>query len=140
MHEVEFARQLRQRQTDAERRLWSRLRNRGAGVKFRRQVPIAGYFADFLSEEAMLIVELDGSQHADERFEHDRERTKALEAEGYTVMRFWNREALADSEAVVASIGTMIDHSARRRAPHPKSKISTSPKGEVGLRPNGAAP
>ena len=130
--EIEFARRLRREQTDAERKLWSRLRNRGAGVKFRRQVPVGGYFADFLCEEAMLIVEVDGSQHADERYEYDRKRTSVLEAEGFAVMRFWNSEVLSDVDGALASIGRMIDHLGRRHAPHPKSKISTSPEGEVG--------
>lgn len=132
MGEVDFARNLRRNQTEAEGRLWSRLRNRGVGVKFKRQVPIVGYFADFLSEEAMLIVEVDGSQHAEERFEYDRKRTARLETEGFTVMRFWNGEVLARTDEVVEAIGTTIATSSAERAPHPKSKISTSPKGEVG--------
>jgi very-short-patch-repair endonuclease len=129
--EVEFARHLRRSQTDAEQRLWSRLRNRGVGVKFKRQVSILGYFADFLSEEVMLIVEVDGSQHAHERLEHDLIRTHHLEAEGFTVMRLWNRDVLLRTDHVVASIGLVVEDLTRRQAPHPTSKMSTSPEGEV---------
>ena len=131
MQTTEFARGLRQRQTEAEAALWRLLRNRGAGAKFRRQVPIAGYVADFLSNEPKLIVELDGSQHADERFEHDRERTKRLEAAGFTVMRFWNGGVLRDPKMARDGIGSMIEHLRRRPSPE-INRFRPLPKGEVG--------
>ena len=59
-----IARRLRRTMTDAEARLWSRLRNRQLGVKFRRQTPIDRYIVDFGCEEARLVVEVDGGQHA----------------------------------------------------------------------------
>ena len=120
MQSIEFARSLRRRETGAEAKLWARLRNRGLGVKFRRQVPVGRYYADFLCNELKLIVELDGTQHADERFEYDRARTITLKAAGYTVMRFWNRQVLTETDDVVASIGTMIDHLRRRPSPEIK--------------------
>ena len=61
-----FARSLRREQTEAEVKLWQELRGRRLdGIKFRRQVPVGPYIADFLCGEGMLIVEIDGSQHAD---------------------------------------------------------------------------
>jgi very-short-patch-repair endonuclease len=69
---------LRRDQTDAEKRLWSRLRGRGVGgFKFRRQHPIGRFFVDFFCLEAELVVELDGSQHLDDT-EQEEERSKYL--------------------------------------------------------------
>ncbi len=80
---VNNARNLRANATDAEKLLWSRLRARQLnGWKFRRQVPLQNYIADFLCEEAKLIVELDGGQHADQ-VEKDNARTASLNALGY---------------------------------------------------------
>src|SRR5687767_449956 len=94
---VPIARTLRRHQTDAERKLWFRLRDRRfAGLKFRRQMPLDRYGVDFCCESARLIVELDGGQHAT-RPEQDNERTKALEAMGYLVLRFWNNDVLSNS-------------------------------------------
>ena len=93
-------RELRARSTDAEWKLWSILRNRQlGGFKFRRQVPIDRYFADFACLDARLIVELDGSQHAD-RGEYDTERTRMLESLGWRVIRFDNMEALTNPTGV----------------------------------------
>ncbi|KSB87303.1 hypothetical protein AS593_22875 [Caulobacter vibrioides] len=92
MNRTGMARRLRRDQADAERLLWSVLRGRRLdGFKFRRQVPIDRYVADFLCVEAKLIVELDGGQHAtDEGRAYDAARSQALEACGYIVLRFWN--------------------------------------------------
>jgi very-short-patch-repair endonuclease len=88
--------------TDAETRLWAALRDRGiAGWKFRRQVPIQGYVVDFACLPAQLVVELDGGQHEPTR---DDARTRVLEAAGYRVVRFWNHEALANTDGVLAAI------------------------------------
>ena len=104
--EIERARELRQAQTDAERKLWNVLRNRGvAGYKFRRQVPVGPYFADFLCIEAKLIIELDGSQHAThEAKAYDAQRTAFLESEGYYVIRFWNDHVLTNMDGAVRVI------------------------------------
>ena len=91
------ARELRRNQTDAERRLWGMLCNRQiGGFKFRRQVPIDRYFADFACVEARLIVELDGGQHGGQQEAYDAERTRVLEACGWRVVRFWNHQLLED--------------------------------------------
>src|ERR1051326_527271 len=82
------ARRLRRNQTDAERILWLRLRDRRLnGLKFRRQVPIDRYVVDFFCADARLIIELDGGQHATA---DETNRTRVLEAMGYLVLRFWN--------------------------------------------------
>ncbi len=104
MKPVGIARRLRREATDAERRLWSRLRNRQVGdVKFRRQVPIGPFIADFASVEAKLVIEVDGSQHAEE-IEADRLRSDALGEAGYLVLRFWNNDVLDNIDGVVKEI------------------------------------
>ncbi len=104
---IAIARGLRQRSTDAEARLWSHLRSRQVeGVKFRRQVPIAGCVADFASASVRLVVEVDGGQHADDP--REAARTAAIEAAGYTVLRYWNRDVLANTEGVLEDIRCAI--------------------------------
>ena len=94
------ARALRHSSTDAEHRLWAVIRNRQLeGFKFRRQVPIGHYFADFACIEARLVVELDGSQHMD-RVEEDERRTRELEAAGWHVIRFGNNDVLFELDGV----------------------------------------
>jgi very-short-patch-repair endonuclease len=99
-----FARKLRKSSTDTELRLWLQLKNRNlGGFKFRRQHPIPPYVADFVCLEQKLIVELDGGQHA-ERTARDAERTAYLESKGFRVIRFWNDEALKQTDAVLEEI------------------------------------
>jgi very-short-patch-repair endonuclease len=94
---AEFARRLRRDMTNAERRLWRFLRaHRLEGWSVRRQVPLGPFVADFVCEEAGVIIEIDGGQHA-ERTSVDEERTRWLEANGYRVVRFWNNEVLGTS-------------------------------------------
>jgi very-short-patch-repair endonuclease len=94
------ARDLRSRSTDAEWKIWSILRNRQlGGFKFRRQVPIDRYFADFACLDARLVVEIDGSQHTD-RADYDAERTRVLESLGWRVIRFGNFDALNNPTGV----------------------------------------
>ena len=98
------ARELRERSTDAEWKLWAIVRNRQlGGYKFRRQVPIDRYFADFACREAKLVVEIDGSQHQD-RADYDAKRTEVLEACGWRVIRFDNRDVLTNTLGVGDSI------------------------------------
>jgi len=85
---IHRAEELRHNQTDAEAKLWSRLRaHRMHGVHFRRQYAIGNYIVDFCAPRRKLIIEVDGSQHI-ERQEHDSERTEFLESLGYQVLRF----------------------------------------------------
>lgn len=83
----QFARSLRREMTEAEDRLWHELRSRRLDrIKFRRQVPIGKYVADFVCLEARLIVEIDGNQHADSV--HDAVRDADLKSRGFRVLRF----------------------------------------------------
>lgn len=108
---IERARELRRRTTDAETLLWWCLRSRQVhGIKFRRQHPISPYVVDFYSEEANLVIEVDGSQHFEEdRPERDAERTEFLAAFGLRVLRFTNVEVLRETEAVLAVIWEELD-------------------------------
>jgi very-short-patch-repair endonuclease len=97
------ARSLRQNETEPEYRLWSELRNRLLnGHKFSRQIPIGTYVVDFICREKLLIVELDGIQHVES--EHDVIRTRWLNENGYSVLRFWNHEILGERRAVLETI------------------------------------
>jgi len=97
-----LARKLRRNQSEAEKRLWRAVRSRRlGGYKFRRQVPIGHFIADFLCEDARLIVELDGGQHAENKAD-DLLRTQSLEAFGYRVIRFWNNEVFENMEGVLS--------------------------------------
>jgi len=94
------ARELRKNQTDAEKSIWHLVRAKQIeGLKFRRQHPIQPYIVDFVCPEKMLIIELDGGQHAD-AIDYDQKRTAYLESKGYTVIRFWNNEVLTNIEGV----------------------------------------
>lgn len=96
-------RKLRRAMTDAERRLWARLRNRQLeGAKFVAQFPIGPHVADFACREARLVIELDGGQHAESLT--DAARTALIEAHGYTVIRFWNNDVLANTDGVLEEI------------------------------------
>ena len=98
---VDRARSLRQKQTDAEQRLWRHLRARHLqGWKFRRQHQVGSYIVDFVCPDAWLIVELDGGQHADQVV-YDERRTLELQAMGYRVLRFWNNDVIANPEGVL---------------------------------------
>ncbi|MCE9648798.1 MAG: endonuclease domain-containing protein [Parvibaculum sp.] len=113
---IRHARSLRVDQTDAEARIWSRLRNRSLGnARFRRQIAIDPYIVDFICTEHMLIVELDGGQHADQ-IEYDESRTKFLESRGYRVLRFWNNDALANTDGVIEAI---LAELVKRPSPRP---------------------
>ena len=98
----QHARELRQSGTDAERKLWYRLRaGRLNGLKFRRQHPIPPYIVDFYCDARKLVVELDGSQHNDEV---DRERSRFLETQGLKILRYWDNEVLQQMDAVLEAI------------------------------------
>ena len=101
---VSRARHLRKQSTDAEKILWRHIRSRQlAGYKFRRQAPIGKYIVDFLCYEQKLVIEIDGGQHQ-LRSKSDSERTNWLEAQGFRVVRFWNNQVLAETEAVLEAI------------------------------------
>lgn len=103
---ISFARSLRRNQTDAEKLLWMKLRNRQLdGIKFRRQQPMGSYVVDFISFEKKLIIEIDGGQHnTDKNRQRDIKRATILEVKGYRVLRFWNNEVLNNLEGVLDTI------------------------------------
>jgi very-short-patch-repair endonuclease len=108
------ARSLRRNSTDAEKLLWGALRNRRLeGIRFRRQVVIDHYVADSCSSHPKIIVELDGTQHEQQK-SYDQQRTRDLEDRGYSVLRFWNGDVLAHLTGVLEVLG---DEVRRRQVP-----------------------
>lgn len=99
-------RELRRNQTDAEKALWARVRNKQfCGLKFFRQYSMGAYVLDFYCPEKKLAVELDGGQHnLAEGKEYDAERTAYLNAHGIEVVRFWNNEVLYEMEGALESL------------------------------------
>jgi len=94
---------MRANPTEAERKLWDMLRaKRFLQYKFRRQQIIVPYIVDFVCFEKRLIVEVDGSQHADNRY--DERRDTFLKAQRFEVRRFWNNDILANSTSVAEAI------------------------------------
>jgi very-short-patch-repair endonuclease len=103
-----FARKLRIDETGEEYFLWSDLRGRRLnGYKFARQIPLRPYIVDFLNRDARLIVELDGGQHGENSY--DGERTKWLNSQGYSVIRFWNNEVRFERTAVLETILAVLE-------------------------------
>jgi very-short-patch-repair endonuclease len=100
------ARALRSDMTDAERKLWYRLRaHRLNGTSFRRQVPIGRYIADFVCLQARLIIEVDGGQHGTEG---DAKREAWLRGQGFHVLRFWNNDVHANIDGVLQAISDTL--------------------------------
>jgi very-short-patch-repair endonuclease len=104
-----LARQMRSVPTEAERKLWWHLRySLGLqGTHFRRQVRIDRYIVDFASHTKRIIVEVDGGQHA-LQLAADMERTKALQAHGYSILRYWNNDVLSNIDGVLEDIQAAI--------------------------------
>lgn len=103
-----LARKLRTTQTESEMRMWEQLRGRRfMGLKFRRQVPIENYIADFICFERAVIVELDGGQHADN--DNDRMRTEILEGRGFLVKRYWNNEVMENMDGVLMDLQATLN-------------------------------
>jgi very-short-patch-repair endonuclease len=105
----QFAREMRGAPTQAERKLWWHLRHRLAapGTLFRRQVRIDRYLADFACHAHRIVVEVDGGQHG-ARSAADEERNRAIEANGYRVLRFWNNDVLKNIDGVLEVIQSAI--------------------------------
>ncbi len=104
--------------TDAEQQLWQLLRSRQlAEIKFRRQVPLGPWVVDFVSFEQMLIVEADGSQHAESA--HDQIRDTDLRNRGFCILRFWNNDILGNADGVLQKIMDTIEQSPSPRGLRP---------------------
>lgn len=102
------SRRLRGDMTDAEKKLWRHLRMRQiGGHKFRRQLPLQGYIADFACVDKKLIDEVDGGQHAED-VEYDARRSRTFEKLGYRTLRFWNNEVLGEIKAVKTVIARAL--------------------------------
>ena len=103
-----FARELRRKQTDAEKALWIKLRDRQIdGLKFRRQQPIGSYIVDFVCFDRKLIIEIDGGHHSEDKvLTEDNDRSRWLTEQNYQVLRFWNNEVLTNQEGVLERIRT----------------------------------
>jgi very-short-patch-repair endonuclease len=148
-HLTNRSRSLRSSTTDAEARLWRRLRNRQlGGFKFVRQAPVGAYYIDFLCREARLVVEVDGSQHADSIA--DRQRDQELRALGYRVVRVWNNDISGSMDGVLEMLlseleaaltlprfwrgslplpacGERDNHTYRRKSAPARSTVRTTP-------------
>ena len=110
---IDRARQLRRDSTEVEKILWRALREKLPSAKWRRQMPIGPYFADFASFSGRLVVELDGGQHADAS-EYDRARTRLIEGQRYRVLRFWNNDVTERMDGVLETIATALSPSPSR--------------------------
>ena len=100
------ARKLRREMTEAERRLWSNLRNRRLeNSKFVKQFAIGPYVADFAARSLRLVIELDGGQHSEAK---DAARTKLIEEHGYRILRFWNNDVMDNTDGVLETITNEI--------------------------------
>ena len=102
---TQVARDLRNNLTEAEKHLWYGLRLNNLGVKFRRQVVIGRYIADFVCFEKKLVIEVDGGQHRNSQ--KDEVRDEWLRREGFKVLRFWNNDVLKNRDGVLRRI---IEH------------------------------
>jgi very-short-patch-repair endonuclease len=105
---VKRAKRLRSEMTEAEKKLWFRIRLKQIGGHyFRRQVSIGDYAVDFACLTKKLVIEVDGGQH-DWRREEDEARTRYLEARGYRVIRFWNNEVFENIDGVLHVIARAV--------------------------------
>lgn len=113
-----LARNLRRTQTDAERVLWQRLRDRQVeGYKFRRQYQIGEYVVDFACPDRRLVIEVDGGQHQqDEQALKDSRRTEKMQADGFKVVRFWDNDVLRNTDEVIQTVRSEL---LEDRAPSP---------------------
>jgi len=104
------ARTLRSNMTDAEQRLWTRVRRKQIlDVQFYRQKPLGGYIVDFYAPKASLVIELDGGQHFEaEQQDYDPRRTEFLQQQGLMVLRFTNLDVLQNIDGVMEKIFVVV--------------------------------
>ncbi|MDO8560237.1 MAG: endonuclease domain-containing protein [bacterium] len=127
-HLVAAAKNLRRQLTPHEIKLWRLLRDRQCGdQKFRRQVPIGPFIADFCCLEKKLVVELDGGGHADPKAStDDQRRDEYFRNQGFSVLRFWNNEVDDNLESVYEQIfETLLNH------PSPRQGRASPTRGEA---------
>ncbi len=98
------SRNLRKNLTDAEQKLWQKLRNKQINDhKFRRQFVLGNYIVDFICLDKRLIVEVDGGQHMD-NVDYDSQRDEWLKSQNFKVLRFWNNQVFNEIDSVLAVI------------------------------------
>nr|WP_294334332.1 DUF559 domain-containing protein [uncultured Sphingomonas sp.] len=120
------AREMRKSPTEAERRLWSLLRaKRLAGWKWKRQQKLGRYIVDFVCLEARIIVEADGSQHIGS--DYDTTRDAWIKAQGFTILRFYNNDILADTDAVATAILSALNAAAGASSPAARTPLPSPP-------------
>jgi very-short-patch-repair endonuclease len=134
-----FAKDMRQDMTGPERKLWKALRWRVPieGTHFRRQVSLGPYIADFCSYGAKIVIEVDGNQHGTvESGEQDAIRTAFMEAQGYRVLRFSNRDVMLIIDIVLDTIAAALSTTS---TPDPSPTPSPSLRNRLPrlLRPRG---
>jgi primosomal protein N' (replication factor Y) len=106
---IQRSRELRQNSSEAEKKLWSLLLDRRLqGYKFKRQFSISPYIVNFICLAKNLIIELDGGQHGEQQT-YDARRTVFLEKQGFRVLRFWNNDALTNTEGMLQTIVDALD-------------------------------
>jgi len=131
-----LAKELRYKQTDPEKLLWSALRNGQLGAKFRRQYPIDKYILDFYCPAFKLAIELDGGQHNENpSIAKDKERSEILEGKGVEIIRFWNNDVTRDLESVLATIFDRLNTPSPQPSPlkGEGADAATFPKGRTSL-------
>jgi very-short-patch-repair endonuclease len=118
------ARALRKNATDAERILWSELRDhRLQGFGFRRQVPIGSYIADFICHAAKPVIELDGGQHFSDTAEAaDAARSAVIETKGFQVLRFGNHDVMTNRAGVLETIAAAVAERAPTTLPRKRER------------------
>ena len=125
-----LAKRLRKSTTNAEERLWSRLRRGQMGVRFRRQQTIGPYVVDFYCAAAKLVVEVDGGQHNELQKTYDARRDAWLRKEGYSIVRFWNTDVLANTDGILTEL--MLELAAAGIGPGDNPSPRPLPQGEGG--------
>jgi len=134
---LDRARRLRREMTPQESLLWGQLRGRRfEGFKFRKQMWLAGYIADFACTEARLVVEADGSQHSDNA-EYDTERERAFASLSWRSLRFWNNEITENLDGVLTVIANALPSPSRPASP---SAFPSPLQGEGGSHPTNPSP
>jgi very-short-patch-repair endonuclease len=128
----QLQRALRKNMTDAERRLWSVLRNNQMGCKFRRQHPFENFILDFVCLEQRLVIEVDGGQHASAT-EYDQTRTELLQQAGFQVLRFWNNDVLARLDSVKEHVWQILQ--SRQLQTHPPPNLPLERGGTISSKP-----
>jgi very-short-patch-repair endonuclease len=133
---LERARRLRREMTPQERILWLRLRDRRLnGAKFRKQMWLAGYIADFACPDGRLVVEADGSQHADDAA-YDAARAQAFAQLGWRTLRFWNNEINENLDGVLAAIANALPSPSHAAPPAGPLPLPETGEGRKATRPD----